>query len=423
MRLAQKLFRLSRLCAAKLSEMSAQHRALFEILQHLRSRVCELESLHCVVDRGRRVDGLGVQVEILNNGGSVISEGEYEKHRSSAVAKPIKGKPYKISKKTLDTIVANLNEYWDLLLGVPVNFKMTEVDVAYVTASDTALFRNTFLSGFFVEPPVVVDAYAGIGMDTVSFLYNLYCRPEIGVKFVYAVENSDDYSRTSRLQHNLHEYIRAKEGIPENAMIPMTSDSLGGRVEIYPNGTEAFFQNCKNFKTNPVNSIDLLYIDPPWTLEGRPNSGANGEATPMELLEFLYDTIFKHLIRNDVHVKMVCIKTRFTWEQCKPFLDILRSHMKYKTDEFTHTATVENRPFKNVYYFHVIKTNEAANGKWQPSEYFQKAYKTTPQRGVEGGKDASHKIVHHSEEGEKEVVKYERPTPDDMPQEPFKLRR
>lgn len=386
--------------------MSSDHRVLLDILKQLGARVSKLEGA------GRRALGardlssnrLGMIIEVVGEDNEVVSEDRYREEQSSVVDKPKRGKPYFIPDRIFKPILDNLNEYWRLILGVPVNFKMTKEDLATVTASDTALFRNTFLSGFFVEPPVVVDAYSGIGMDAISFLENLYFRPEIGVKFLYAVENSDDHARNLRLLHNVHEYIRVKEGIPNNAMIPVTGDSLGGRVEFYPNGTEEFFQNCKKFKANPVNSIDLLYIDPPWILDGRPNSGPNGEATPIELLEFLYETIFKHLIQHEVHVRMVCIKTRFTWEQCKPFLDILRSHMKYKTDEFTHTATIKNQPFKNVYYFHVIKTNEADYGEWKQSKAFQKAYKTMKQGEVEGGEDTSHRIVQHSENGQVEWV-------------------
>jgi hypothetical protein len=375
--------------------------AIADLLRHLGSRVLELE-----MEQSRRA-GLGVVVEIYDDDGNPINKKDFTERKKTAIDHVPHGKPYKIPKRVMDTIVARTNNYWSILLGSQVHFKIAEIDLAFMTTSDTALFRNTFLSGFFVHPPVVVDAYAGIGMDTISFLYNLFCRPEIGIKCIYSVENSDDEARNERLQYNVQEYIRAKEGIPDNAMIPVTGESLGSRVEFYLNGTEKFFEKCKHFKVNPVTSIDLLYIDPPWKLSGRPNSGANGEATSSELLNFLYDTILKHLVEHDVKVRMVCIKTRFTWEECRPFLDILRAHMKNQTDEFTHTTTIKNKPFKNVYYFHVIKTNEADYGEWQQSQVFQMAYDTMKKKQEEGTEDP-HNIVRYTKDGQVEIINSDR---------------
>ncbi len=69
-----------------------------------------------------------------------MSEEQFNKKQSSVVDIQPKGKPYKITKKDFQVILDNLNEYWHLLLGVPVNFKMIERDVAYMTASDIVLF-------------------------------------------------------------------------------------------------------------------------------------------------------------------------------------------------------------------------------------------------------------------------------------------
>lgn len=94
------------------------------------------------------------------------------------------------------------------------NFQLNATDIAYVTLSDTGLFRNEFLSWLFFERPVVVDAFAGSGFDTMSMMYNLYYQMNQTVKRIYAVENKQvkeaDKARIMRLQHNIKEYIRGK---------------------------------------------------------------------------------------------------------------------------------------------------------------------------------------------------------------------
>ena len=320
------------------------------------------------------------------------------------------GKKYRIPAQKLQKMKNWLNVYWSTLLDTEIHFKVAEQDWAYMTLPDTALFRNTFLSSFFFEPPVIVDAYAGVGMDSISFLYNLYWGSNEGIKMLYTVENYDDEARNQRLADNVQLFINKRD--------PSLQDKWRYHVE----GTELFFKNCKTMKAHPISHIDLLYIDPPWEVPGGKNDGENGEATPTELLGFLYDTIFKHLIENEVHVRVVCIKTRFEWEKVAPFMDILKMHIHKKTERFTHCATVKNQPFKGVYYFHVIRTVEPEYGEWKPSKIFDYVY--GKDRAIEnGGRDrrrkindktsyanentTQHNIVHHKEDEHHEIVAFE----------------
>jgi hypothetical protein len=378
---------------------------LYDLLVHLDSRLTCLESGPSRCERARGC-GLGATFEVLDDEGNAITQDEFEAKQKAAPQVVLPGKRYTIPRDYLALMIARGDRYWSLLLGSEVHFRLTEEDMAYTTAADTALFRNEYLKSMFLRPPVVVDVFSGAGMDTISFLENLYFKKDIGVKYVYAVENEDNPSRNLRLFHNVFEYIRAKEGIPYDAPIPTSGGSLGGRIEFYPNGAERFFQNCKFFKKNPVDSIDLLYIDPPWMVPGGRNSGKFGEATCEELLDFLYRTIFVHLQEHDIRVKVACIKTRYTWEECQPIIGLLREHMRRDVDEFTHTATIRNQPFRNVYYFHVIRSREADAYDWIPSDLYKTAYNTWKKGG--GRRESSHHVVQYTERGDRVIVDTEK---------------
>lgn len=321
------------------------------------------------------------------------------------------GRFKKVPMQKIKKMTEWLDSYWSTVLNTEIHFKVSRQDYEYMTLPDTALFRNTFLSSFFFEPPVIVDAYAGVGMDSISFLYNLYWGTNEGIKRLYTVENYDDEARNQRLADNVQMFINKRD--------PSLQDKWRYHVE----GTEMFFKNCKTMKNYPISHIDLLYIDPPWKVPGGKNDGDNGEATPTELLGFLYDTIFKHLIENKVHVRVVCIKTRFEWEKVAPFLDILKMHIRKETERFTHCATVRNKPFNGVYYFHVIRTVEPEYGDWKPSKIFDYVY--GKDRAIENGgreysrrikdetsyanesKTTQHTIVHHDGDEHHEIVAFE----------------
>ena len=358
------------------------HDSLTEIMRFLHHRVCELEYVNIL----SAIDKTGVipkfvRIEILDDIGDPET---MEAFKSKTTTKPVRGvKPYVVTPEMMATINYRNNLYWSKELRTPVNFQLAASDIFYNTLSDTALFRNTFLSKFFVDSPVVVDAYAGVGMDTISFLHNLGYNKLVPIKRLFCIENNDDRARNERLIHNVQEYIRARGQHTAHRRImtsgqtyqPDSEIGLEKVVDFYLNGTELFFKNCKKFKLYPVNEIDLLYVDPPWTLPDRPNSGTNGEATSSELLQFMYDTIFEHLIDSNVRVRLICIKTRFNWNECSPFIAMVNARIPDENLQFVHVTTLSNNPFKGVYYFHVIKTMEAEYGDYRQSDLFKETYK------------------------------------------------
>lgn len=303
-----------------------------------------------------------VIVEFLDEHGNKVDQKQGNNFEQHHVKRP--GKEYDISVDTLIKINQENNDYWSYLLNKEIDFEIGEIDVAYVTASDTGLIRNQYLSSLFLNPPVVVDAYAGVGMDSISFLYNLYWKDGHTIKRLYVVENGgeEEKERNDRLISNVQKFVAARDMQTE------------GLVEFCLWGTENFFKECKNFKKNPVNFIDLLYLDPPWTVPGRKNSGKKGEATPQELMDYVYDTILKVLIDQKIHVRVVCIKTRFEWREVSNIIELLREKIKDPKKQFLHHSTIKCKPFENVYYFHSICTMEPEVGEWVETAVFEKAY-------------------------------------------------
>lgn len=313
-----------------------------------------------------------VIVEFLDEEGNKVDEKQGKNFEEHYTKRP--GKSYDISAAKLKQINDQNNDYWSDLLGKRINFQIGEIDVAYTTLSDTGLIRNQYLSSLFLNPPVVVDAYAGCGMDSISFLYDLYWKDGSSIKRLYIVENGgqEEEERNNRLIRNVQKFIDARD---------LHTDGL---VDFCLWGTENFFRECKNFKRNPVSAIDLLYLDPPWTVPDRKNSGENGEATPQELMDYIYDTILNPLIEQGIHVRVVCIKTRFDWDRVSNIIELLRKRIRNPVKQFVHRSTIKCQPFRGVYYFHTISTMEPEVGEWEGTAVFKKAYEDP--RQIRNGK-------------------------------------
>lgn len=360
-----------------------------KILKLLNKRLSKLE-----VSAGSSVDTTTKQSEEEEDIPLIPRRDDFKQPKEGTVPTIRQPKKYNIPDRLVQKIMNYNDMYWSAILGKQVHFQITKVDLSYMTTNDVALYRNCLLTKFFMDPPVVVDAYAGIGMDTISFMYNLYQKGDQNVKKIYAVENNDEKGRIERLAHNVHQYFDAmnprigdSEPVEEyrdpkftfesSDFINLRKKTPSDTVEYHVTGTELFFKIFqKDYTKKPGDyDIDLLYIDPPWTLPAPyKNSGAKGEATPGELIQFLYDTVFEHLIEKQIHVRVVCIKTRFDWNNCEPFLDILRSHISEPEEMYHHEISIENKPFKNTFYFHVIKTRKALNVKYKRSKLFKKVY-------------------------------------------------
>jgi hypothetical protein len=302
------------------------------------------------------------KIHILDVNGNEIKETEVYENDEYYDKSEQQGKPYYFDDKILAKINEKNNLYWSSILGTTVQFDIGRVDVAYTTLSDTGLERNRYLQSLFLKPPVVVDAYAGCGMDSISFLFNLYWQNGKNIKKLYVVENLGTEERNYRLKSNLMKFVQIRD------------PALADRIDFCLWGTEQFFKNCMNFKVDPVDSIDLLYLDPPWTVPGRQNSGKKGEATPQELLQFLYDTIFEHLIKANINVRVACIKTRFEWDEISNITDLLRQKIKDPKKHYIHRCTIQCRPFNGLYYFHTISTVEDEFAKWEGSAVYAKSY-------------------------------------------------
>ena len=113
----------------------------------------------------------------------------------------------------------------------------------------------------------------------------------------------------------------------------------------------------------------MLYLDPPWAIRGKT------ESSPQEIFEYLNSTVFSNLISNGIRPRVICIKTRFGWEDCKVI-------MKQVPDYF-HVDTTHNRPFKGEYFFHTMVENRAEVSRWQHSAAYDKVHH---QKHIEEGR-------------------------------------
>lgn len=292
--------------------------------------------------------------------------------------KPGEGKK-KASNEKIQQMIDQNNRFWSEVISnhtgrrVQVFFHVEREDFECMTLGDCALYRNCFLATCFYDPPEVVDAYAGIGMDSISFLEHLYFPNLFGANVVgapgnighlHCIERDVDGTGVSeRLTYNLKEYIQ-KKGDP----------SISSLVKIHRHGTETFaanfVRNCNSRGRLPI--IDLLYLDPPWKLpDPYPNTGPHGEATPAELLNFLMRTLFHPILEQGITVNVICVKTRFDWDSVKPFMYLINQKLEHK---FQHVLTTKNKPFGGVFYFHVIRRVDEVFTTWKPSPFFNKIY-------------------------------------------------
>jgi len=254
------------------------------------------------------------------------------------------------------------NSWWTATTKTEINFEITEENLPFVSVSEPSMMRNMFLKWLFIERPIVMEPFAGLGCDTITFLYNLAPRN------IYCIENSaemgghPELGRTFRtLKKNIGNYMKA---FPE--VDPQT-------VELIPESVEVFMEKTK------VPYVDLLYLDPPWILSGQKN-----ECTPKELIEYLNEKIF-NITGKWFTPKVICIKTRFEWAKFESALKEIasgqaKSAIGYDLNDYIRIPSdVEVQPFRRTYHFHTFLSKDVHDDVyWVKSKTWYDTY--------EGGK-------------------------------------
>ena len=253
----------------------------------------------------------------------------------------------KLTPQDLENMVKQFNDWWSYnYRGMQIHFNFTLDDYQFLTTSEPARARNMILYQRLLcmgltSPITIVEAFAGCGADTISFIADI---PNI--KAIYACDKDPD-KRNMALQ-NVKNFVQAyndafmhsgKRPHPLVSPVPQQPSEVdygharkalmdgppvkrvgietysfdvaseGGKsiVEILPTTIEALFDY-----TPQEGAIDLLYLDPPWASQEH-----DGDAGGTELTNFLNVNVFNPMITH-VHPinwpKLVILKTRFTAE-------------------------------------------------------------------------------------------------------------
>lgn len=262
---------------------------------------------------------------------------------------------YDITTGQLQTMVNQFNQWWLDVHGLKLEFKFGMDEWKYVTPSEVAAARNDMLNQKFAAlgiatPIKILDVFCGCGSDLITFLSDFQPPPKV----IYGCDMKDGRKHLSEKNYNNFKeawnkkYSNTKFGHQYNPR-PINTD-----VEI-----KALSVSDLIYKEMLLGGVDLLYLDPPWTL----NAG-RGIAKPDELFEFLHREVFFPISEytNPVNKpKFVVIKTRFGSQEMG----------KLKLDGYIFTDTLEFTPFNQTAYFHTLQSTTCwTDHLWHPSSKY-----------------------------------------------------
>lgn len=249
-----------------------------------------------------------------------------------------KGKlpPHKVAEA-----VREFNDYWKRLTKKDINFQFRGQDMNFLSVSEPSLYRDGFIRRYFRNRPVIVDVFGGVGGDAITFLYMLN---PARIDVIEMLHSDEDRERIRLLNENLESFKRA--------FSEYSLDQIEHRV--FDSSFERYME------AYPPTRIDLLYLDPPWVLQG------TNEATPVQLFEYLNEMVFSKLVSNGLNPRVICIKTRFDWEKCQVIMK--------QIPDYLHLNTTKNLPFNGKYHFHIMVQNKAEQSDWHHTKIFDDAY-------------------------------------------------
>jgi hypothetical protein len=261
-------------------------------------------------------------------------------------------------KELIAQMMRSFNNYWLVNYQLKTNFEFTWEDYKYITTTEPALLRNTLLnekmkSMALPKHPVIVEPFAGCGADTITFLYNM--KP----KRIYVCDRDD--VRSSLLQNNVTNFEK------------VVNDKFGSMTQImdyYVGESRGIFDNV----ARAGDDISLLYLDPPWKLNGIQGKGHDGEADAEQLVMFLIEQVFVPMQKSSLFPKLIVIKSRFGWEELSKVMDKLPKK-RDGTAMYIQTDTILFTPFKHPVYFHTLQTTNCVLHQWKHSVDYDKIYK------------------------------------------------
>lgn len=301
---------------------------------------------------------LGPLVMPDDNGWQVVTRGGKRRPAANrpSEAKRDRAEPGEAKKRDIAAAaVVKFNNYWLELDNKRVDFRFTYEDMKYLSASEPALERNAWIAKFLNTRPVIIEAFGGVGGDTVTFLRDF--QPQ---RIDVIEMHEDDRDTVALLKSNVANFKQAYSP---------TLDEC--EVYIHDEGIQQFLFN------HEIKMVDLLYLDPPWRIKGT-KSYENGrtlkekECTPEEMLEFTNEHVFRHLAEAGILPYLILMKTRFGWDECKTIMRDLKG--------FTRAGSQYQAPFNEEhggYYYHMFRTDARTFFRWHKSKAWYKVYEPT----------------------------------------------
>jgi hypothetical protein len=250
-------------------------------------------------------------------------------------------------------MVKQFNAYWLEVHHMSINFHFGVEEYPFITFTEPALLRNDNLMAKMESMgipmnPVIVEPFAGCGADTITFLYSMKPRK------VYVCD------RDLRVSELLEDNV-------DNFQVSM--DYQDNRVDY----TVGEAKNIYNGVAESGDEISLLYLDPPWVLDGVTGKGSGGEADAGQLIQFLVEQVFQPMKAHKLIPKLIVVKTRFDWKELSKVMDKLPTNSEGHP-QYVQTDTIFFKPLTRTVYFHTLQSTNVVLHHWEHSRIQDKVY-------------------------------------------------
>jgi len=282
-------------------------------------------------------------------------------------------------------------EFWKRHYGWDFHFNVCLRDMNYMTLTEVAITRNHYITqilGGTCEK--VLDVFTGKGSDFFSWAMTP------GVKQLYGMTISVDRNVFYR---NIFEFQKGfvkqyGENNPNHPLPIMIVEENDASVTSY--------DQVKFVYPKLPKVIDVLYMDPPWTLtekmyEAGPydyqskdpkikQQRRQRESSSYEIVEFLEKRVFKPLRDNGTTFRCMVIKGN--WKQ--EVMEELASHFP----GFELKARIDAAPTKNTFQTYIFTHEDIEVLQYEPGEDHLQVYPTSYNK----------MLVSHSKEGNVHVT-------------------
>lgn len=266
----------------------------------------------------------------------------------------------------MQKIVNQSNEYFTGRFDAKIDFLFSRRDMLYITPWEPAMVRNYELNKYIVKNKwgVVYDYFGGGGGDLLSFM--LFYPTHI--LFHVTDENYD------LISHNIGCFLEGMKGkypkIADVKLLGYGSKNIKSEFECM----DMALADMERPGNEPIQHIDLLYLDPPWTLKKNQHEDwfakskkvqLKEESQPHEILRFVYKKIIKPLWKRCT-VNMIVIKGRFDIHVMKKFISYFHDYELVENIAFA--------PFHHEVNFYVLKKTGTRVVVWEASKLYMDVY-------------------------------------------------